>query len=114
MTKVSQNFTAWSGDYLTPRFTITGSDSAGENVTGASIVWVLFDSPTGSSLVRKTTASTGDISISSSIVDINISGSNTSGLAGDYYHELQITRLSDGKTQTAAVGWATINRDLIT
>ncbi len=113
MTKVSQNFTAWSGDDLTPRFTITGSDSAGENVTGASIVWVLFDSPTGSSLVRKTTASTGHITISASIIDVNVSASDTSGLTGDYYHELQIIRASDGKIQTAAVGWVTINRDLI-
>ena len=115
MTKVNQNIPAvWSGDDFTPRFSISGSGGAGEDVTGASIIWVIFDSPTGSSLVRKTTASTGHITIGGSVVDVNVSGSDTSGLAGDYYHELQVTRLSDGKTQTAAVGWVTINRDLIT
>ena len=115
MTKLGQNISnIFSGDDWTGRFTITGSVSgSGEDVTGASIIWVLFDSPTGSSLIRKTTASTGHISISASIVDVNVSASDTSGLTGDYYHELQIIRASDGKTQTAAVGWATINRDLV-
>ena len=113
MTKIGQNFSIYSGDDVTPRFSVTGSGGAGEDVTGASIVFIIFDSPTGSSVLRKTTASSGDISISSSVVDINISGSNTASLVGDYYHELQITRSSDGKIQTAAVGWVTINRDLI-
>ena len=113
MTKINQNLITWSGDDTTLRFSITGSGGAGENVTGASIIWILFDSPRGSSLIRKTTDTVNEVTISSSIVDINISGSNTSNLAGDYYHELQIIRASDGKTQTAAVGWATINRDLI-
>ena len=115
MTKLGQNISnVFSGDDWTGRFTITGSvSSSGEDVTGASIVWVLFNSPTGSSVIRKTSASTGHITISSSVVDVNVAASDTSGLVGDYYHELQITRLSDGKVQTAAVGWVTINRDLI-
>ncbi len=115
MTRTNQNVPGiWSGDDWTGRFAITGSISgSGEDVTGASVVWILLDSPTGSFLIHKTTASTGHISISGSVVDINVSGSDTSGLTGDYYHELQITRLSDGKTQAAAVGWVTINKDLI-
>ncbi len=114
MTKFGQNLSVYSGDDWTGRFAITGSVSgSGEDVTGASIIFVVFNSPTGSSVIRKTTASTGHITISSSVVDINISASDSTGLAGDYYHELQITRLSDGKTQTAAVGWVTINRDLV-
>ncbi len=113
MTKVNQNITVWSGDDITPRFSVTGSGGTGEDVTGASIVWVLFDNPRGGSLIRKTTDTIGHITISSSIVDVNLSASDTSELAGDYYHELQITRAVDGKTQTAAVGWITLNRDLI-
>ncbi len=113
MSKYGQNFTVFSGDDVTPRFSITGSGGTSEDVTGASIIWVLFNSPTGSSLIRKTTASSGHITISGSVVDVNVGASDTSGLAGDYYHELQITRAVDGKIQTAAVGWATINRDLI-
>ena len=113
MSKYGQNFTVFSGDDVTPRFSVTGSGGAGEDCSGASIVWVVFNSPTGSSVIRKTTASSGHITISASIVDVNVAASDTSGLVGDYYHELQITRLSDGKIQTAAVGWVTINRDLI-
>ncbi len=113
MSKYGQNFTVFSGDDCTPRFSVTGSGGTSEDVTGASVVWVLFDSPTGGSLIRKTTASTGHITISTSVVDINVGASDTSSLAGDYYHELQITRAADGKVQTAAVGWVTINRDLI-
>ncbi len=98
---------------MTPRFSVTGSGGAGEDVTGASIVFVVFNSPTGSSVLRKTTDTAGNVTISGSTVDINISSSDTSSLVGDYYHELQVRRASDGKIQTAAVGWVTINRDLI-
>ena len=113
MSKFGQNFTVFSGDDATLRYGITGSGGVGEDVTGASIVFVLFNSPTGGSLIRKTTASTGHVTISTSVVDINIGASDSASLVGDYYHELQIIRAADGKTQTAAVGWATINRDLI-
>ncbi len=114
MSKYGQNFTVFSGDDCTPRFSVTGSAGTGEDMTGASLIWVVFDSPTGSSVLRKTTDTVGHFTIGGSVVDVNVSGSDTSNLTGDYYHELQARRAADGKTQTAAVGWVTINRDLIT
>ncbi len=113
MTKVNQNITIWSGDDVTPRFSITGSGGSGEDMTGASLIWVVFNSPTGSSVLRKTTDTSGHFTIGGSIIDVNVSGSDTAGLTGDYYHELQARRAADSKVQTAAVGWVTINRDLI-
>ena len=114
MTKFGQNFTVFSGDDCTPRFSVTGSGGAGEAMDTASLIWVVFDSPIGGSVLRKTTDTANHFTVSGSIVDVNVSGSDTSGLVGDYYHELQARRAADGKVQTAAVGWVTFNRDLVT
>ena len=113
MSKYGQSFTVFSGDDFTVRYTVTGSGGLGEDMTGASLVFVIFNSPTGASVLRKTTDSVGNFTVGGSIIDVNVSGSDTSNLTGDYYHELQARRAADGKVQTAAVGWVTINRDLI-
>jgi len=112
MTKVNQNFTAWSGDDITPRYTVQGAAaSIGKDLTGASILWILVDQSSGASLIRKTTDTAGHFTVSGCTFDVNIAASDTSGLAGDYWSEAQV-RDSASIIQTVAVGWVTINRDL--
>jgi len=112
MTKIAQNFEMWAGDTKDLTVTITGSDSSGYSLTGASVTWLLEESPGSGSLVRKHisgSVSGSGISISASIMTVSIAASDTEGLAGTYYHEAEATDAA-GNVATLFVGSAKINK----
>ncbi len=102
-----------SGDDKDIIFTVTNaSTGASVDLTGASAVWVLTTSPTGGSLVKRSTDSGCGIALGSNgTFTVTLAPSHTSGLAGQYYHEAQI-RDSASKVSTVSVGTVTINYDV--
>ena len=102
----------WAGDYKDLIVTITGSDSAGYSLTGASVTWIVEQEPGSGSLVHKhgvdTTAGSG-LTISTSTLTISLSPADTSGLVGTYYHEAQ-AKDSASRIATLLVGTVKINK----
>lgn len=113
MTKVQQDFEMWSGDHKTVIFTITGSDSASANLSGACGVWVLANDAKSASFARLTSDSGCGMTLSGCTATLSLSPVHTAGLAGFYYHELQI-RDANTNISTVAVGTVTINQDVAT
>lgn len=110
MTKLQQDFTIWSGDNKTLTCTVTDATTgASVNLTGASVAWVLANSPTSGSILR---LSTDDfVTVSGCTFSVALAASHTAGLSGQYYHEGQI-RESTGNVSTVTVGTVTINQDV--
>lgn len=113
MTRTAQDFEMWSGDHKNLIFTITGSDSASANLTGASAYWVLANDAKSASFARLTSDSGSGITISGCTLTVSLSPAHTASLQGIYYHEAQI-RDSGSNVSTVAVGTATINQDVAT
>ena len=108
MTTLSQNIEMWAGDYKDLIVTITGSDGAGYDLTGASITWVLEEAPASGSLIKKQISGSGVV-ISTSTVTISLSPADTSGLAGMYYHEAEALD-SASRVSTLFVGTLKIHK----
>ncbi len=103
MTKVDQNVQLWAGKDQVLRFGISASDGSGQDMTGNTASWMLLDEQNSGSLLLK--AGT----ISGSLVDIVLSGSDdTAGLGGRYYHELAAT--ASGSAVVLAVGQLKMNK----
>lgn len=112
MTKLGQDFTAWSGDHKNLIFTVTNAATgASADLTGASVIWVLAESPTGGSLVKLTNDSGSGITVSGCTFTVSLSPIHTSGLFGTYYHEAQV-KDANSNISTVAVGAAKINYDV--
>lgn len=87
------DITILRGDDQTVRFTITTSAGAVQNVTGWSFSFTVkasLDDVIGSALFQKTVGSGITLTTpASGIVDVALSSSDTSGLAGNYYYDLE-------------------------
>jgi len=107
-----------SGDTRKLQVTIVDESSAAVDLTSASIIWALSKKaadevlPRGSAIVTK---SIGDgITVIDAVtgrVDILIDSADTASLAGDFYHEMQLTL--GGSVSTVLYGTVTIVKDLI-
>ncbi len=111
MTKTSQNFTMWSGDHKNLTYIVKDTNSASVDLTGGCVVWCLSDTETGASLVRKTSDSASQVTISGCSFTTYLVPADTSGLAGTYWTEGQF-RSSASVTGTVATGLARINGDM--
>lgn len=111
MTKVQQNFEMWSGDNKDVIYTVTNGTGASKDLTGTSVVWVLSEDPSSGSLVKRSTDSGSGITIAGCTFTVSLSPTDTSSLAGLYYHESQV-RDGTSDISTVAVGHVKINRDL--
>jgi len=102
------NFSAFSGDDVLLKFTITDADNAGapKSLTGATLTWA-FAPAQGSAATITKTSPAGGIEITSEangLAEVSIDAADTLGVAGGtYYHELQVVD-SGGDTATAAYG----------
>lgn len=110
--RAAQNFEMHSGD--TKEITITVTDASGSDVAlgGSTIVWGLYTAPGAStaSVTKSTTA--GTITISTNTCTIALVASDTTGLAGKYYHETEVTDASS-VVETVTTGWLTILLDTV-
>lgn len=108
MTEVSQDFKMWAGDHRNLQFTVTGSDGSGQDLTGTSIKWVLKESVDSASLILKQTSGSG-ITVSGSVMTVALVPADTTNLAGQYYHEAEVTD-GAGNVSTTSVGTGTIEK----
>ena len=111
MGKLAQDFTTWKGNYRQIIFYIEDVVT----VTGGTAEWAMSLSPTGTTLILKTSANTG-ITLSGKYVTVNLDPQDTndaSGIvAGYYYHELRLVDVI-GQPTTPAIGTVTLNNVLI-
>ena len=114
MTETGQNFTMWSGDTKVLEVTITDSDGAAVDLTGATISYVLQRNVNSAAATISKTTDDG-ISItdaSGGVFQITLDASDTASLSGSYYHECQITDAS-GNASTVFTGTVTMKDDAI-
>ena len=111
MGKLAQDFTTWKGNYRQIVFYIEDVSS----VTGGTAEWAMSDSPTGTTLILKTSANTG-ITLSGKYVTVTLSPTDTndaSGISsGNYYHELRLVDIAN-QPSTPAIGTVTLKDVLI-
>jgi len=115
MTTENQDFTMWSGDSKVLEVTLTDVDDDAVNLTGASISYILQKSSQGGEAIISKSVDDG-ISITSpatgGLFEITIDATDTDDLAGEYYHECQVTD-SSSNVSTVFVGTVTIKVDMI-
>ena len=96
------------------------NDDAGAalDLTDATFIWALSKkasdsvAPKGTSILSKSIGSGIAVTdVPNGILEITIDPADTDALAGDYYHELQMTQ--GGNISTVLYGQATIVKDLI-
>lgn len=109
--KKRQDFEIFSGDHKNLVYTVTNAQSASVDLTGNTIEWVLANHETSGSLLRLVTGGSG-ITISGCTFTVALSPAHTSGLAGDYYYEAQVTD-TNSDVSTVSIGTATILTDLV-
>jgi len=114
-----QDISLHSGDSRVLRVTVTDENAAALDITAAVFIWALSKkdaetvSPKGTPIVTKTMA-VGSIEITNApggVIEITLAPADTAALAGEFYHELQMTL--DGAISTVLYGQATIVKDLI-
>ena len=111
MTKYNQDFVMHAGNDIDISASISGSDAGAYDMSSASVDWIMELEPQSGSLMRKTIDD--DISISTSIITISISASDTTEFSGTYYHEAR-SRDILGRYTTLLVGNVTINNSSFT
>ena len=107
MTSVKQDLTIYAGDTVTISVGITDSGAAA-SLSSASAAWILETSVGSGSIIRKATGGSG-ISLSGSVATISVCPADTLSLAGDYYHELEVTD-AYGNISTTTIGTITIRK----
>ena len=108
----AQSFVMFSGDSKSLVVSIVDDDGVAVDVSAsATIKYSLAES--ASSVSAKFSKSLGDgIAVVTSTVTVTIDATDTETLAGNFYHELEITDAS-GLVYTAFSGRVTIKRDKI-
>jgi len=106
-----QNFTMYSGDTQDVTATITDDDSASVALAGMTIKWGFATAPGQTAIVTKTTTDS-DITISGNTFSFEIAPSDTTSLAGTYYHEAECTDATND-VQTVLSGWMTVKADIL-
>lgn len=124
MTKINQNIATdanapfIAGDTRTVQATVEQSAGAPFNLTGAAIKWQVFAMSggtfTGSPIISKSVGSGITITnAAGGIFQISLASADTTGLAGTYYHEAEVT-MPGGIVHTALTGTITIKAGAIT
>ena len=124
MTKINQNIATSAsapfiaGDTRTIRATVEQSPGVPFNLTGASIKWQMFAMSggtfTGSPIISKSVGSGITITdAGAGIFHISLLSADTTGLAGTYYHESEVT-LPGSIVHTVFTGTITITAGAIT
>jgi len=106
------DFEITSGDSMSLVVTVVDDTDAAVNITGYSASWKVADGPTDDAEIKKSVGSGITLTTpASGILTIAIAASNTSDMAGIYYHELQLT---DGSSNvsTALYGRLSIKADV--
>ncbi len=109
MTKVRQDFTIYSGDNSNLTYTITDSNGASVDNTGASISWLVYDLDTSASILLISTAGS-EVTIAGCTFTIAVEPTHTASMQGFYGSEVEMTDTA-GNVSTIAVGIATIRKD---
>lgn len=120
MARIEQNDTFYAGNRRTIRVTVYDDDNPGQrlNLTGLTAKWVLAslraDGVTfeGAALIQKSTVS--GITITNAAqgeLEIALAAADTTALAGDYYHELELFD-GDGNGLVVMTGILTIRRNV--
>ena len=115
MTTENQNFTMWSGDSKVLTVTVTDSDGAAVNLTGATINYVLKKQLGGGmNTITKATGGSGIVitDAAAGTCEITLDATDTASLLGSFYHECQVTD-SYGNVSTIFIGTVTITEDTI-
>ena len=109
MTATAQDFTLYAGDDATLTVTVTEGVAA-KDLTGASVVWVLYDRFSRAAVLTKATGDGVTITDDEGgILTVDIDSTDTATLYGAYYHECKVTD-SDGNISTVSTGTVTIRR----
>lgn len=104
-----QHFSMVSGDDKTLSITVTDSAGDAVDLTGASASWALGKQGQAALVIK-----TGTISApATGVVTIALEPADTAALAGNYYHEMQVTDAS-GNVSTVAAGAVYIRADMVT
>lgn len=93
MTRQSQDFEIWAGEYKEITIAILKPDDTPEDLTGATVEWVVKKRPDASlpALVSKTAAA-GIVILApptDGLVKVTLDEADTKALAGTYYHETE-------------------------
>lgn len=124
MTKINQNIATdanapfIAGDTRTIQATVEQSTGVPFNLTGAAIKWQVFAMSsgtfTGEAIISKAVGSGITITNpSGGVFQISLASADTTGFAGTYYHEAEVT-MPGGIVHTAFTGTITINAGAIT
>lgn len=114
---MKQNFEITAGDTVPVIITIADDSGAAVNLTGASARWAAAPgtprrfSPTPV-IAKETGAGIEITNAALGELRIDLDPADTQDLAGDFYHELQVTDSSGGVT-TPLSGLMTITRQLV-
>lgn len=111
MTATNQNFSMWQGDAKSLQITTTNDAGAPYDLSNVeAIVWAMGISSVSAPLVEKTL--TSGISVNdpptAGIFTVSLASTDTTGLAGSFYHEARITD-SGGNPRVVTTGNITIN-----
>lgn len=108
----------WSGDDKTLIIPVTNAAAAAVSLTGAAVVWKLMDNgPGGTVRITKQSGGSGitltTTTATNDTINITLDPADTASLAGQYYHECQVTD-SVADVSTVFTGVAIINADGVT
>ena len=115
MALTTQNDSFYSGDHRTFTFTVKDGDAVVIDITGASFLWTCRRSALSAvaeiSKVSGESPSEIDILVAANgTLVVSIYPSDTAGISGEFYHELQMTD-AFGNVTTVAFGTLTIKED---
>ena len=102
------NLSKIAGDSESITVTVVDETGAAVDLTGATIEYAIKTDVRALTNLLLLTSATTSITILADTATITLSPANTVSLAGNYYHECEIT-LVDGRVYTAFLGTITIN-----
>lgn len=111
---VEQDFEMFSGDDFDIVVTVRDTAGVAKNLTGTTaVVWNLAKRAGGTALLSKTLGSGVVLTTPlSGVLTITLAPADTAGLAGPYYHEVQLVDAA-AKKMTVLRGTATLLKDQI-
>lgn len=96
------DYTAYAGDTLSIAVTVTDETGTAWDVTWLTAKYILHNPLVAQTVLTKTSTA-GQITLAGNVVTVNIAAGDTAGLAGTYYHELQLTDIA-GQVATVVAG----------
>jgi hypothetical protein len=102
------NFTKIAGDSESITVTVLDETGAAVSLVGGVVKYVIKTDVRAVTNILLLTSATSAITISTNTTTIALTPTNTATLAGEYYHECEVT-LADGRVFTAFTGRLIIN-----